>query len=130
MVPLPKNGSKTTSPLFDEATIILFKHLFLIDKFDGLSNSGVISALAAVVLIYSSRNVGSGAGVEGAIEALNYVDVPHHLPCATNRGGSTRSLRSLAHRHPEQAKTSPSFSNREVFARRRVASPPRCVQFW
>ena len=53
----------------------------LIDKFDGLSNSGVIAALAAVVLIYSSRNVGSGAGVESVIGALNYVDVPHHCSC-------------------------------------------------
>lgn len=50
---------------------------FLIDELDGLSNSGVIAALAPVVLIYSSRNVGSGAGVERAIRTLDYVDVPH-----------------------------------------------------
>ena len=95
---------------------------FLINKFDRHADSGVTTAFTAIVFIYSTRNISSGAGVKGVIGALNYVDVPHDLPCATNRGGSTRSLCSLAHRHPEQAKTSPLFSNREVFARRRVAS--------
>ena len=63
----------------------------LIHEFDRLSDSSIIAAFAAVMFIYSSRNVGSGAGVERAVSAFKNIDVPHKS--SPRHGPSTRPTR-------------------------------------
>ena len=42
---------------------------FFIGKFDRKAHSGTSAALFAVMFVYSSRNVGCGAGVKSTISA-------------------------------------------------------------
>ena len=78
--------------------------MFFIDELDGIADSRIVAAFTAIMLVYSTRNIGSSAGVERIVSALNYVNIPHTSPF----GGSARSPEtgggSLAHHHGEQAK--------------------------
>jgi len=101
---------------------------FLVDKFNRGAGLSIISAFFGIMFFYSSRNIGSNAGVKRSISALNYVDVPHMLLCSSC-GGSARSPEtsdsSLAHHHGEQGKTSLLFNRREVFPRRTMVAVGR-----
>jgi len=77
---------------------------------------------ATIMLIYSTRNIGSGTCVERIVNALDYINIPYFIPFGGSARSPDSSDSSLAHHHGEQGKTSLPFNRREVFPRRTMVA--------